>query len=447
MNFHELKQKISDSGIVGAGGAGFPTHIKLNENAETIILNCAECEPLIQVDQQLIGVYTKEILTSLNLLVESMGAKNGIIAIKEKYKNAITSINDYIDQYPLLKLHLLPNVYPSGDEVVLIYETTGKVVPKGSIPISVGAVVVNVETVLNIYEAVYQGKAVTSKYVTVIGEVNNPITIRVPIGTSVRDIIKMAGGLSLEDVEIIMGGPMTGKIVSKNAPVTKTTKAIIVLPKDHQLILKKISNTPVHIKKVMSVCSQCRMCTDLCPRNLLGHKVEPHKLMNALANGITSDLTAYTTALGCCDCGVCEMYACHHDLSPRSLMMECKQKLLSAGIKPEAKESYKVHSARENRYIPSKRLVQRLGLSKYDVEAKIDNTLKEVNKVEILLTQHIGAPGMPQVEKEVEVKKGDIVAVIPEGKLGSIIHASIDGIIENVSGRSITIRARGEQDE
>ena len=154
MVLQELKDLLKESGIVGAGGAGFPTYAKLSYDVNTVILNGAECEPLFRVDQNLLATHTDEILTGLSLVVEAVGAKEGILAYKEHYHDADEAIERVIYKYPRLRKKLLKDGYPAGDEVVLVYETTGRVVPQGGIPINVGAMVMNVETALNVYNAV-----------------------------------------------------------------------------------------------------------------------------------------------------------------------------------------------------------------------------------------------------------------------------------------------------
>ena len=156
---------IKDAGIIGAGGAGFPTHVKLNAKVETVIVNGAECEPLLMVDQQLMDKKADEILYALNKVVDETNSNVGIIALKGKYKNAINSLNSKIKDYPKLQLFILENFYPAGDEQVLVYEVTKKIVPEGGIPLNVGVIVINVETLLNVYNAI-NGIPVTEKYLT-----------------------------------------------------------------------------------------------------------------------------------------------------------------------------------------------------------------------------------------------------------------------------------------
>lgn len=165
---------IAKSGIVGAGGAGFPTHVKMNAKAEYVIINGAECEPLLRVDQQLMAVETKKILDALKLCMEAVGADKGVIALKGHYEAAINSFNQLLGEYEGISLHLLPNFYPAGDEQITVYEVTGRIVPEGGIPLQCGVIVSNVETMLNIYNAYFEDKPVTDSYVTFAGEVNEP---------------------------------------------------------------------------------------------------------------------------------------------------------------------------------------------------------------------------------------------------------------------------------
>jgi Na+-translocating ferredoxin:NAD+ oxidoreductase RnfC subunit len=442
MNLEELKGKIQEAGIVGAGGAGFPTHMKLSDKADVVIINGAECEPLLRVDRQLLTKHAKEILFTLNTICTTLGAK-GIVAVKTSYKSAIEALQRNINAYSNIELKLLPDVYPAGDEVVLVYETTGRIVPEGAIPISVGAVVLNAETVLNIHNAIEKNEPVTEKYVTVTGAVKNPVTLKVPIGIELGELIKAAGGASIKEYNIIGGGPMTGRVVDESVKVTKTTKAVIVLPVNHPVILKKQANTSIMLKRAMSVCSQCQMCTSLCPRNLLGHSIQPHKVMRALSTGTTYNVEDYTSTLLCCECGLCEMYACHQSLSPRTLIREVKNKLRSNGVKnTHSKSPDKSHIMRADRGLPMKRLISRLGLNEYVNAAPILEQSIAYSKVNILTNQHIGAPAKPMVKKGEQVVKGQLIGVLQEGKLGTNLHAPIDGIIEEVHDNEIVIKAR-----
>lgn len=439
MDMLEMKKALFEGGIVGAGGAGFPTYAKLSDQAETIILNCAECEPLIKVDRQLMIDYVDEVLFGMQMLVDTLGAKEGIIAIKKSYVTSIQAVNSRIANYKSLKLHILPDIYPAGDEVILIYETTKKVVPQGKIPILVGCVVVNVETVLNIYRKITKDENVTTKFITVAGLVKNPITVEVPVGIMVKDLIDLAGGFTTEDYVMIMGGPMTGKICSAPDIVTKTTKAILVLPPTCPPITMRKSTTRNNLRAAMSACSQCSMCTSLCPRNLLGSAIKPHEFMRAIANGITYNVEPFINSFFCVSCGLCEMYSCHQGLSPRRLLDEYKNELRAKGVKPPDKPNKPTNELREERKVPEHRLINRLGLAKFDLAAPMAKCEMNIKEVKLLLRQCIGAPCSASVKVGDKVSQGQVVGKPPEGALGVILHASLTGTVTAVNDSFITI--------
>ena len=437
----DLKNALFDGGVVGAGGAGFPTHAKLSDKADTVILNCAECEPLMKVDRQLMVEHTNEILSGMQMLVEAMGAKEGILAVKRSYTASIEAVNSIIGDYGKLRLHILPDIYPAGDEVVLIYETTKRVVPQGKIPIMVGCVVVNVETVLNTYRKVTSGTNVVTKFLTVAGLVNKPLTVEVPVGITVKELIEMAGGTSTDEYEILMGGPMTGRICSMNDIVTKTTKAILVLPPSCPPITKRKRTAKLDIRNAMSVCSQCSMCTSLCPRNLLGQSIEPHTFVRAIGNGLTYDVEPFLNSFFCCSCGLCEMYSCHQDLSPRRLLDQYKAGLRAKGVRIPDKPNREVNPMREERRVPEHRLVHRLGLASFDVPAPLTACPSDIKEVKLMLRQNIGAPCVPSVKVGDRVAVGQQIAAPPEGALGTCLHASIAGTVTAVTDNFVSIKA------
>jgi Na+-translocating ferredoxin:NAD+ oxidoreductase RnfC subunit len=432
----EIIKKVKNAGIVGAGGAGFPTHVKIDSNVDTVIVNGAECEPLLKVDQQLMDVKAQELIFALEIVMEATGAKEGIIALKGKYRKAISTLEKEITEKPI-KLFKLNDFFPAGDEHVMVYEVIKKVIPEGGIPLNVGCVVTNVETLLNVTNAV-NDNPVTDTYLTVTGDVPKAVTFKLPIGTTKLEAIELSGRKELDNYLVIEGGPMMGTIVSDlNEPITKTTKGLIVLPKEHSLIKKKTLSIQNIIKQAKSACIQCEYCSQLCPRNLLGHKLEPHKIMRSL-NYLRDDDLKMT--LLCSECGVCELYACPMGLSPRIINQKLKEELNKKKIKLEdPQKNLDVRNTREFRKIPVKRLINVLDLDKYNHDALLEETDYLPQVVRIPTSQHIGKPGEPVVNIGEEVKKGDLIAKIPEGALGANIHASIDGIIENISDY-ITIR-------
>lgn len=444
MDIVTLKQILQNEGVAGAGGAGFPTYAKLDERAEIILMNCAECEPLLKLHRQLLEQHAEEILRTFQMLAETVGASEAVIGIKREYKATLKAIDRYIDAYPNMRVQLLDSAYPMGDEVVLIYEATGRVIRPGGLPIEEGVAVFNVETVYNIYRAVEKNIPVQDKLVSVVGEVERPITLRVPIGASVRDVVAYAGEIKVKNPAYLIGGPMMGNLGDENTTVTKTTNAIIVLDKNHSLIQRKNRNTAIDLKRAASSCCQCETCTSLCPRHALGHPIEPHKFMRSAANQDFQDTNVFINTMFCSSCGLCENFSCPQGLAPRTLITEYKNGLRKAGVKPPADvQPSAVLKSREYRKVPEERLAARLGVSKYDVDAplQLDAFWKEnqqIHKVKIRLSQHIGAPAVACVEKGAVVKAGDKIAEPGKG-LSVAIHASIDGVVQEVTSEYITI--------
>jgi Na+-translocating ferredoxin:NAD+ oxidoreductase RnfC subunit len=441
MDMKELSMLMQQNGIVGAGGAGFPTYAKLNENAETIILNCAECEPLLRLHRQLLEKYAQEIVDTFHLIGEAVGAKEVIIGIKKAYTRTIEALNAVIGAYPEVRLGLLDEVYPAGDEVVLIYEVTGKVVRPGGLPIECGVAVFNVETVYNVYRAMNQQTPVMDKLVSVVAEVEHPMTVRVPIGTSIEETVRLAGGVTTPNPVYFIGGPMMGFIGSGSQPVTKTTNAVLVLPESHYIIQRKRQKVSIDLKRAAACCCQCSMCTDLCPRNRLGHPIQPHLFMRAATCKDVQKPDIFVNTFFCSSCGLCEMYSCFQGLSPRTLMAEYKAGLRSHGLKPPAVVPKPVGEEREYRKVPMERLMARLDLTKYNREAPLDESAVPVRRVKIMLSQHIGAPASPIVKQGDTVAAGQMIAEPAKG-LSVGIHASIDGVVKEVSEKYVIIETQ-----
>ncbi len=439
MLIDELKKIAKESGVVGAGGAGFPSYAKMTEQADTVILNCVECEPLLKLHKQLLASHAEEIVQMLDEVRETFGAKEAVIGIKNEHRHTIRILEETLKEYPKVRICAVRPTYPMGDEVILIYEATGRVIRPGGLPIDENVVVYNTETMYNLYRAVHLHEPVTDKLVSIVGEVEHPVTISIPIGTTVKEAVSHAGKITVNAPAYVMGGPMMGKLGTENTVITKTTNAIIILPEDHKVVMRINKNLELERRRAASSCCQCRTCTEMCPRHALGHPIEPHRIMRAVANHDTSDLSVYTNTAYCSSCGLCENYACPQGLSPRSVIAEFKNGLRAAGIRGEKPELAEVVSDRELKKVPVTRLKARLGLSDYDVPAPLTDGVPDIGRVKILMSQHIGAPAKPVVAEGSPVKKGQKIGEAAEG-LGVAIHCSIDGIVEKVSEKEIIIR-------
>ena len=426
--------RVDELGIVGAGGGGFPTAVKFKTKASLVIANAAECEPLLHKDKELLHHHYEPFLRGMLATMELVGAREGVIGIKEKYHDLIARLEQQVPAS--IRVMPLPDCYPAGDEFILVHMVTGRVIPPGGLPKDVDTVVANVETMMNIG----LDQPVTHKYLTVAGAVANPVTLKVPIGVTIGEVIEAAGGATVDDIGVLIGGVMMAKpAASLDIPVTKTTGGIIVLPATHSLIRRH--NAPwLHVQRIgRSACDQCRFCTEFCPRFLLGHPIEPHAAMRSL--GFATGADAHVATLYCCECNLCTMFACPEDLDPKTVCVQNKPLARERDLTFKGTpESITPHPMAEFRRVPMRRLIAKLGLGEFNNTGPLVEHAFAPRKANILLKQHAGAPSVPVVKCGDRVKTGDLLAAPEAGKLGARIHASIAGVV-TVHREAIVIEA------
>jgi Na+-translocating ferredoxin:NAD+ oxidoreductase RnfC subunit len=430
--------RLDELGIVGAGGGGFPTAVKFKTQASLLIANAAECEPLLHKDKELLHHHAEPFLRGMTMAMQLVGAREGVIGIKEKYLDIIAALEAQVAAGIRVNIRVqpLPDCYPAGDEFILVHMVTGRVIPPGGLPKDVDTAVANVETLMNIG----LDRPVTHKYLTVAGAVAHPVTLRVPVGITIGEVIEAAGGPTVPDFGILLGGVMMAKPAADlSVPVTKTTGGIIVLPAEHALIRRH--NAPwMHIAKIgRSACDQCRFCTEFCPRYLLGHPIEPHAAMRSLGFSQPGDLTVAT--LYCCECNLCTMFACPEDLDPKNVCVQGKPVARERGLTWKGTpDSIQPHPMAEFRRVPMRRLIAKLGLGEFQNEGPLTEHNFDPRKVTLPLKQHAGAPAVAVVKCGDHVRAGDLIAAPEAGKLGARIHSSIDGRV-SVGADAIVIEA------
>lgn len=449
----EFLESIFQAGVVGCGGAGFPTHKKLDCRPEYLIINGAECEPLLRTDRYVMRNLAVGVVEAAKRTAREIGARECVIALKRAYTQEVRALEAAIGEERSVRLHLLDSFYPAGDEQTLVYEVTGRVVPPAGLPLEAGAVVQNVSTMLAVGQAL-RGEAFTGRYLTVTGEVKSPCIVYAPLGTPARECIALAGGAAVEDYILIAGGPMMGPVCGDidNTFVTKTTSAYLLLKKSAHLAARHALTVRQMLTRARSACIQCSYCTELCPRYQLGHAIEPHRVMRTLAMhpDITTalDLPAIRNAALCCSCGICEEFACPMQLSPRRMNEMVKRALAEAKMRYTRPEgaAYAPRPSREYRKAPSKRVSARAGVLKYYHYEISDLRTAAPARVSLPLRQHIGAPSVPCVGVGDAVTQGMRIAACPEGALGANLHASISGTVTAVTKDAITIEAGGNAD-
>ncbi len=433
-----LSTTLKEMGVVGAGGAGFPTYVKARSEVEFLLANGAECEPLLHKDFELMKSAPAEIISGMSLMMASIKAKQGRFGIKEKNQEAIHAIEPFAKAAGI-EMCYLGDFYPSGDEYELVYTATGRLIPAAGIPLQVGCVVNNVETLYNV-DAAHKGTPVTQKFLSVAGAVHRPSSFWVPVGTSFRDLIKLAGGAIPDEIGVFIGGMMMGTLTfDLDEVVTKTTGGLIVLPKEHYLVTRKALPVETKARIGKSACDQCSYCTEFCPRYLLGYDVQPHKVMRSL--GFTASGSDHWNQWGelCCACGLCTLYACPEDLFPKEACDGAKQDLRTAGIKFVQQKPVKVHPMKEYRRVPLSMLRQRLKVEQFESETPFVAHAHVPKIARIKLSQHVGKPAEAVVQKGASVRKNQLLAQVGEKDLGVNIHSSVNGTVADITAKYIEI--------
>lgn len=434
----DLKELIQEAGIAGAGGAGFPAYAKLAAGADTLLINGAECEPLLYTDYTLLKRDLPMVLAGVTAILEYAAIPRALLCIKERTASRL-GFKDGDALAPKISVKTLPDVYPMGDEISLIYQATGRLVRPGNLPITAGVIVYNVETVYNVAAAVKFSAKVTMKWLTIGGNIPESIVVRVPVGTSVSALFEKYSIAIPDGHAVLDGGPSMGKIIDpERAVVTKTTKGLLILPEESEAVRSKRRDVTMSIARASTACCQCTRCTDLCPRALLGYPLEPHKMVRtAKSNAELSPVTVLSASL-CCGCGLCETVACCQGISPKLVINYYKGVLAKNKMRYTAKSDVEVMPEREYRMIPEERWASALDVKAYDKVPAYKGESADFNRVELPLKQHVGAPALPIVADGDEVQKGDMIAKAAEG-LSLPLYAPVSGKITLFENEKIVI--------
>ncbi len=312
----EIRERVKLAGIVGQGGAAFPTYVKLSppvdKKIEIVIINGCECEPYLTRDYRYMIERTDDLIAGLKLIMKAVGVNKGAIGIENNKPEAINKLKDAVKNYPDISIEVLETKYPQGAEKMLIKAVTGKEVPPGKLPFDVGAVIQNIGTAIAIYDAVVKGEPQLTAALTVSGMgINQPKNLIVPIGTPLADILDYCGGVKENAVKVVVGGPMMGVAqYDFSAPVMKATSGILVLTEDE---INNHEETP---------CLRCGKCVDVCPLNLIPTKLARLSSLEKFEEAEQLGITV------CMECGTCT-YTCPANLPLVQWLRFGKQRVIA----------------------------------------------------------------------------------------------------------------------
>jgi Na+-translocating ferredoxin:NAD+ oxidoreductase RnfC subunit len=415
------------------------------DHVDTVIVNGASGEPLLEHQSWLLWAEPEKIVAGLEVLMDGCGANRGVIVLKNTRPETAARLETAVSPKKRIEIFLLQDFYPAGDERVLVYDVLGRVVPEGRSPIDAGCLVIVPETVNNIFCAVGESGPVTTRTLTCAGEVKRPAVVTAHIGTSIADVLALCGGPTVKDPAVLVGGPVTGRVVTDlEAPVTKSTEGIIVLPRDHVIVHNRTVPVEHIVRRAKSVCGECSFCTEFCPQYLLGYNIRPHLIMRQVSYGLDLPREVIVNALLCSGCGLCEIYACASGLSPRIVNEQLRRSLYTQGYVPEfskrsvmERRSVTERDMSGQRRIPEKRILDRLMLNRYSDrlvrggmgagEVWMDSVRTDPVRVEILMRQDENTAAVPVVFAGDKVREGGLIAEVREGVLRTAVHSSIDG--------------------
>lgn len=433
----ELKTLLKSAGIIGAGGAGFPSYAKIAGGADTLLVNGAECEPLLYTDYMILKRELSTVVAGIKTVLDGTEIKNAVLAIKAHTAKRLSfEDGEVIDD--IVKVKVLPDVYPIGDEVSLIYESLGRLVNPASLPITVGVIVYNVETMYNLGRAVKFSEPVTMKWLTIGGAVEKAQVVRVPVGAPIDELFELLEIEVPEDYAVIEGGPSMGKIINpRRAAVNKTTKGLLILPKNIPAVVSKEMNESLAVTRAETACCQCTRCTDMCPRALLGYPLEPHKMVRTAMGAAVVMPQMVINATLCCGCGICESIACSQGISPRAVINNYKAVLAKNGMRFVATKVAEVTNERGYRMVSSDKWAQTLGVQRFDKVASYGGEIKDFTRLVISLSRHIGAPSEPCV-KDNDIVEGGMMVAAPADGLSVPQHTAFGGRV-TIANRKIVI--------
>ncbi len=434
MNSSEFINLLRENGVVGGGGGSFPTYKKFSfNNLDTLIINGVECEPLLYSDYFLVKERFEEIIFTLQRLQEIFNFRDIFFTLKKKRLELADFLRKKdIENIKNLKFYLFEDIYPAGDEQIIIKAIKGITLPSFKLPGDYGIVVLNLQTLVFISEAI-RGKPAIRRFVTVSGLVKNPLVFDVPIGTKIKDLIDISGGYLVDNPVIFAGGVMMGGIIGESFSIKKGTTGIIVIAGDSKLMVEKKTSADIFSKKARSVCDGCMECTLFCSRNLIGKKIRPHLIMRYSEDYLSGRRSIPSEVFNCSECGLCYVYSCPLGLSPRKVIKSLKEK-----SKRDVVEDFDESENFLFKIPPSYKIKKRLEIE--DVKPNFHGVYNP-SIISVDIKQSKGFSPKPIVKDGEFVLTGEKICKMSQNKLGVPLHSPVTGKIVYIDGQKIKIEA------
>lgn len=418
------------------GVSGAFAHDLLAKPCDTLIICSLDDEPTLHPYSNTAVEWSRSIVAGIRIVSELIGSRTNIVALSRDDREALESFQKLSDK-KLFRVEKIDPFYPAANPMILTHAITGQVPLPGRTPLDLGCLVLSVQTLRMIADAVGEiCPCQVTTMVTVAGAVERPCTFETTVGATFDALIEEAGGPTAPSFTIIENGAMSGRIADRvRGVVTKETRGLLVMPDESELVERRSQSPAIHQRRVQSACEQCHICTDFCPPNLLGQPLFPDRI--ARANLAAKPAAADVLSAGLCiDCGICSLWACPIPLPIREVVTQTAASLRKHKIKSPYRDGELAGDAHaKNRRVPTSELIRRLGLETLDHPAPFRPALFSPGRIFISIFVPSGAPSTPIVEVGDNVSHGDVLANFPDSS-DPFIHSPIDGrVISMRDGR------------
>lgn len=431
------RSKAEAAGITGTAGAGLPFHDRLTRRVDVVVANGVACEPLLDADRAVLQRFPDAVLNALSTVAACTDASRLMVAVRGTDAPLLSALEQVRRKHPAVQIMRVEDTYPLGESGQLTLALLGRQVPSSGHPEDVGVMVVNAHTLWQFGEAL-RDRPMTHRFVTVSGEVQQPQTLRVPLGVTVQELVEICGGHTLPggvaDRAYVVGGPARARIVAAETPVVATTQSVMVLPSSHPVVTRATLPIEHMLTRAASMCAGCRQCTDRCPAHLGGYAIVPHLLMRGLTHRLETVSEVVTGASSCIGCRLCDV-VCPGNLSPGRIygMVAADLRARGMGALPTQPPTDPLVQG-EARKVPRAHLIERLGVRAYARELPSHDGELLVKRVLLPL------PGLDPVVREGErVERGMPVALPTVPGQGVRLHAPIAGRVMSIRNAQLEL--------